>query len=729
MPSNSKYTHGKIVQGRIRELFEALLCYVNHELEESLDIEFKWEPEASNNLNIKTTVEELLVLTKKNKYKETAKAQTREALKHYLKEYLEILEDNRTKTQGSDEWIFTLNLWSRDKDTNLTKFDELWEEKRKSKSKDVVSKEQKEENLWREIFHQKLENQLEYVRHKATERGFEVNVHVPLGLVKRKQQQRRDKHSAPENPYELEKEVIVKTYEHDAFLREVIGEDSTEKKKHIGIIGEAGAGKTTLLSKVAEYLKDKTAYLPIWISLASLEGETLENYLLDTWFASTRCSKTREQFKERFSQGDVWLLLDGVDEMAESSPLDALKIEKLPNWLRKARFVLTCRLNVWDNKVNNPLMGFETYRTQEFKPEQVNEFMQEWFKCAKNSGKGTALQTKLKESRHEKIRSLVTNPLRLSLLCQTFYLDNQGELPETKAGLYERFTNYFYEWKSDNIPEELKNSDDKKDELHKALSKLALAGIDSNTRFRLKRKFAHKQMGEELLQLACRVGWLNVVDRDTTTDEEVYAFFHANFQEYFAALAIEDWDYFLSRKHDNQPFEDKRYRIFEPQWKEVILLWLGRDEDDVSDADKEEFINKLVEFDDGCGNHNFYYRAYFLAAAGIAEFKECHLTNKIVKQIVEWGFGKFNSKTQKWERFVRKVEESAEEVLQETNRENAIKGLVELIRNPDVDNLTKYYAAEILGKIGVGKENTINGLVDLIRNPDVDDLTKYYAAE
>ena len=360
---------------------------------------------------------------------------------------------------------------------------------------------------------------------------------------------------------------------------------------------------------------------------------------------------------------------------------------------------MTCRLNVWDNKVNNPLTGFETYRTQEFKPEQVNEFIQDWFKCAKNSGKGRKLQTKLKESRHDKIRSLVTNPLRLSLLCQTFYLDKQGELPETKAGLYERFRRYFYEWKSDNIPEELKNSDDKKDELHKALSKLALAGIDSNTRFRLKRKFARKQMGDEkLLDLACRLGWLNVVDRDARNDEEVYAFFHANFQEYFAALAIEDWDYFLPRKHDNKPFED-RYRIFEPQWKEVILLWLGRDEDDVPDADKEEFIKKLVEFDDGCGNHNFYYRSYFLAAAGIAEFKECDLTDKIVKQIVEWVFGKFNSKTQKWERFVRKVEESAEEVLQETNRENAIEGLVELIRNPDVDNRTKYSVARSLEEI------------------------------
>ncbi len=751
MPNSS---YGETIQNRVKRLLEALLDYVNYEFEQNLRIEYKWEPEDSNNLNITTTLRELLALTGKDKYDaKLTKPQIGEALKRYLKEYLGILLDNRTKTKGSDEWIFTLKLWGRDKETNLRKFDELWEEKRQGKSKDLASKEQQEEDSWRIIFYQKLEKQLQDIRDKATERGFETNVHVPLGLLERKQQQRRDKASSPDNPYNLEQEVIVKTYEHDAFLQEVIGLQSTENKKHIGIIGEAGAGKTTLLSKVAEYLKNETEYLPVWISLASLQGETLENYLLDTWFSSIECSKTTEQLKQRFSQGDIWLLLDGVDEMAINSPLDAFKIEKLPDLLKKARFVLTCRLNVWDERINNPLTGFETYKTQEFKPEQVDEFIQDWFQCAESiekgsTEKGSTLKTKLKESRHDKIRSLITNPLRLSLLCQTFYLDKQGELPETKAGLYERFTTYFYEWKSQNIPEELRDSDEKKDELHQALSKLALAGIDSNARFRLNRKVAHKQMGEEFFKLACDVGWLNLVDRDAKTDKEVYAFFHANFQEYFAALAIDDWDYFLPREHDNKPVVD-RYRIFEPQWKEVILLWLGRDEDEISDVEKEEFIKALVEFDDGCWDENLphllklkrnyeetsvivskgfhRYLAYFLAAAGIAEFKDCDLTDKIIQQVVEWGFGKFNSETRKWEEFIGKINQPAKEVLQETNREKAINALVDIIRNSN-DDSTKLFAAQNLGEIDLSNENAINALVDLICNSN-DDSTKLFAAQ
>jgi hypothetical protein len=37
----------------------------------------------------------------------------KEALQR-LKDWLEILEDNRTKTQGCEDWHFTLKLWSKD---------------------------------------------------------------------------------------------------------------------------------------------------------------------------------------------------------------------------------------------------------------------------------------------------------------------------------------------------------------------------------------------------------------------------------------------------------------------------------------------------------------------------------------------------------------------------------------------------------------------------------------
>ncbi|MBD2513132.1 NACHT domain-containing protein [Nostoc muscorum FACHB-395] len=501
---------------------------------------------------------------------------------------------------------------------------------------------------WRKVCTAMLESQQEAAkfRCKATEQGFEINVFVPLGLVERKQQQRRQLNEQPdrENIYELTQEVIVKTYKHYTFIREVIAQQPTGNNKHIAIIGEPGAGKTTLLNTIASFVKDKTQDLPICISLANLQGRTIEEYLLKQWLPEAIrlfksnvvvTSAIESQLIECFRKSGVWLLLDGVDEMGEKSSVQTLaKInQELTASLRQARVVLTCRLNVWDAQVNNTLTGFDTYKTQEFKQEQIDDFIQQWFECAGNLLKGNTLQAKLKETKHVNIRKLVTNPLRLSLLCQTFNLNKQGELPETKAALYQRFTRYLYEWKSNLFPE-LYKSDNLKDELHHSLSKLAFASINAQTRFRLTKSLARQEMGEKLFRLACDSFWLVLVDRVAETDEEVYAFFHPNFQEYFAALNVNDWqqDFF-----DHVPGKPTKgtYRIFEPHWKEVILLWLGRE--DIKKEEKEKFIQSLIAFNDGC--ENFYQcQAYCLAVEGIAEFKDCLQADRIIDKLIDWAF-------------------------------------------------------------------------------------------
>ena len=567
------------------------------------------------------------------------------------------------------------------------------------------------------------------MRQKATEKGFEINVHVPLGLVERKEQPRRNmvENVQQGEVYQLEKEVISQIYEHDEFLQQVIGQTPTSRNNHVAIIGEPGAGKTTLLGAIAKrcapwaiasFVLDpnpnlsppfvRGENLAIFISLASLQGRTLEDYILKTWLFEAMGlvhpevilmpeikKQLEHQLKQRFQQGGVWLLLDGVDEMGFDSSAKALStIQKLlTSWLTHARVALTCRLNVWDASVNNPLSGFDTYKTQDFQSEDIDKFIKAWFACADLPQRGEQLQAKLKETGRERICELVKNPLRLSLLCQIFYLDKQAELPKTKAGLYQKFVRYFYEWKQKDVRNQ--------NELHSSLGKLALAGIKSVVRFRLSESLANQEMGEEQFKLACDLGWLNLVNRDAETDEAVYAFFHPTFQEYFAACKIEDWDFFLPREHKNKPVKEKPYRIFEPQWKEVILLWLGRE--NVEKQQKELFLNALVRFKDGC--NNFYlYKAYFLAAVGIVEFKDYPSSDKIAKRIVSW---------------IHRVpiEEEVKLVIQQTERIKgiAIVTLVALINNSQ-DEYTCRLAAYRLGKIDKDNSIAIAALVELIDN-------------
>ncbi|MBD2127929.1 hypothetical protein NDI39_21880 [Microcoleus sp. ZQ-A2] len=139
-----------------------------------------------------------------------------------------------------------------------------------------------------------------------------------------------------------------------------------------------------------------------------------------------------------------------------------------------------------------------------------------------------------------------------------------------------------------------------------------------------------------IFNLACNLGWLNLVERDAETDEPVYTFFHANFQEYFAALNIDDWRYFLN----HIPYNPRQgvYRVFQPQWKEVMLLWFGHNEEKLKEQ-KEQFIQALVEFEDGWEDF-YHYRAYFLALACIAEFENCSRADAILTELATLYFGK-----------------------------------------------------------------------------------------
>jgi predicted NACHT family NTPase len=204
----------------------------------------------------------------------------------------------------------------------------------------------------------------------------------------------------------------------------------------------------------------------------------------------------------------------------------------------------------------------------------VEQFVAQWFGALPEAQAGQAerLCGALRQPGKERLRDLVKNPLRLTLLCFNWYL-GEGTLPETKAGLYEQFVADFYEWKRERFP----TTAVQQRRLNAALGELAREAIDKDEmRFRLRHDFVCEFLGEpdepdSLFQMALRLGWLNQIGVDSENRRNiVYAFFHPTFQEYFAALAIDDCQFFLNHIPNDRSHADASYRVLESQWGRSI---------------------------------------------------------------------------------------------------------------------------------------------------------------
>ncbi len=506
---------------------------------------------------------------------------------------------------------------------------------------------------------------------------IEEDLFVDLALVKPKRSQ-NEKHAQDIDPergsdlFNRQEETVEKRFAYSEFLEEII-RNPTEK--NIAIIGEPGAGKTTLLQKLAFWLLQQTDDLVIWVDLAELGDRPLVEYLEEKW-QKEALGKSRAEIKgdweHKFKGGAVWLLLDGLDEMSQSDRQGL----KFRGWVMNARIVVTCRLNLWQSNPTQ-LQGFQTYLTQPFQDEQMQGFIWRWFPGLFGEGEADrlaeSLWSELQGAGKERIKDLCRNPLRLTLLCSTWQVGQA--LPETTAELYGGFVESMYEWKEDKF----EVTEEEKEELNTALGALAKASLDAETsRFRLSHRLVCDYLGKpkakgSLFPLALQLGWLNEVGVAAENPRQrVYTFYHATFQEYFAALAVEDWDYFLPKDHCDRPVEGKRYRIFEKQWKQVILVWLGRW--DIEEDQKDLFINKLLHFKDRCGN--FYeFQTFYLAALGFAEFepKNGLLVEKVIRGLIMYSFGYLENKKEcSWYYFSEEISSSSIEILQKTNTIKAL---------------------------------------------------------
>ncbi|MEH2270784.1 MAG: hypothetical protein V7K68_20615 [Nostoc sp.] len=167
---------------------------------------------------------------------------------------------------------------------------------------------------------------------------------------------------------------------------------------------------------------------------------------------------------------------------------------------------------------------------------------------------------------------------------------------------------------------------------------------------------------------------------------------------------MHDWQYFF--KHDRSNLNQGTYRIFEPEWKAEILHWFSQK--DVDKQQKEDFIQALIDFDDGCGD--FYrYRAYFLAAEALSQFPESSLGDAIVEQLLKWSYAYFRQDKRDWQILPKPLVKTARKTLELTDRKRVITAFVNLVHTTESCTILRV-AAEKLGTLDPGNKSAIAAL-------------------
>ncbi|NIO69596.1 MAG: NACHT domain-containing protein [Anaerolineae bacterium] len=241
--------------------------------------------------------------------------------------------------------------------------------------------------------------------------------------------------------------------------------------RHLALLGEPGAGKTTLLRylafQAAQGKLEDLPDFPIFISLShfaaaavrlSLHPDfrprgahdeapqtSLQDFVIREIDAFYSSPALRSYLEERLEEGSVLLLLDDLGETNVGRPQETEAIYRhvvgqinvLTARYPKIPVVVTSRRAGWKGLL---AASFHTLEVQKLEQDDIQRFIEDWFGRGSSSrslpGSDQAWELRSNISQNPQVRALAANPLLLSLMA--FVFEQDGELPEGRAGLYRR---------------------------------------------------------------------------------------------------------------------------------------------------------------------------------------------------------------------------------------------------------------------------------------------------
>ena len=241
--------------------------------------------------------------------------------------------------------------------------------------------------------------------------------------------------------------------------------EASNQSRLVVLVGGPGSGKSTFVKELTasiagKRLEEPAGSLPVFITLRDLaprlgaikeelaglqedkRRRKLAQVVLDQAIAdleTLNALEAGELVKEAFIAGKVHLVLDGLDEVPfdlREEVRDAVHAVTICHPLEKV--IVTCRIRSYEGSA--VLNGFERHELAPFNEEQINGFIEGWYKAALahqsiNAGELEERTEDLKEAALEpRLRKLAENPMLMTTMALVH--QEKTELPRELVKLY-----------------------------------------------------------------------------------------------------------------------------------------------------------------------------------------------------------------------------------------------------------------------------------------------------
>lgn len=353
------------------------------------------------------------------------------------------------------------------------------------------------------------------------------------------------------------------------------------EKQYLMVLGGPGAGKSTFLRKMGlEALKGLGGgyvheCIPVFVELKNFSSPEINiEGAIAQEFRICGFPSPVEVTAKLLEQGKLLILFDGLDEVPTKN-LDAA-IHQIQNFVDqhdKNRFITSCRIAAYRHNFRR----FSDVAMADFHPEQIKEFIFNWFSSDADREANTAQKCwhLMQKPEQKCARELAQSPLLLTLLCLVYH--SSQNFPQNRSVLYRKALRVLLEeWAAekrimtDEIYQGLST------ELEEVLlSEIAYHGFEANRLFFSQREAVDQIKtfladnlnaprhldGEAVLEaIAIQQGIL--VERA----QDVFSFSHLTLQEYLTAQYIDDHHLMLPLVNNHLAHE---------RWQEVFLLVAG----------------------------------------------------------------------------------------------------------------------------------------------------------